>query len=75
VSSLTVILLSVLLVLVLVGVTAAAVDLSKIGSRALDLRRIRRASRRGWDWPAFERELASYTARGRGPWRAAHRRR
>lgn len=58
-SSLTILLLGVLLALVVVGVTAAALDLSKVGSRALELRRIRRASRRGWDWPAFERELAS----------------
>ncbi len=69
------IVLGALLVLVMAGVTAAAVDLSKVGSRALDLRRVRRASRRGWDWPAFERELASYAELGRGSWRSAHRRR
>jgi hypothetical protein len=74
VSSLTVILLCVLLVLLAAGVAAAAMDLSRVGSKALDLRRARRASKRGWDWPAFERELASYTARTRGRWRAAHRR-
>jgi hypothetical protein len=75
VNTITIILLGALLLLVVAGVAAAAVDLSKIGSNALDLRRARRASKRGWDWPGFERELARYAARTRGHPRAAHRRR
>ncbi len=53
------------MVLLIAGVTAAAVDLSKIGAQAIDRRRALRECMRGWDWQAFEREFASYAARGR----------
>ncbi len=69
----TIILLGVLILLLVAGVAAAARDLSKIGSRALDRRRALRACARGWDWQAFEREFASYAARRPRP--AARRRR
>jgi hypothetical protein len=75
VNAVTIILVGGLLALLVTGVLAAGLDLSKIGWHALDLRRARRACRRGWDWPAFERELASYAARRRGYRHAPHRRR
>jgi hypothetical protein len=62
----TILLLVVLLLVLAAGVTAAVVDLSKIGSRAFDRRRALRACRRGWDWAAFERELASYASQRGG---------
>ncbi len=71
----TIALLGLLLLILVVGVFAAALDLSRIGSRAFDRRRAQRACRQGWDWAAFERELASYATRKRGQPPAAHRRR
>ena len=71
----TIIFLSVLVILLVAGMVGAAVDLSKIGAKALDLRRARRACSRGWDWPAFEREFASYATGRRTQRSAAHRRR
>ncbi|HXB16327.1 MAG TPA: hypothetical protein VNV44_11365 [Solirubrobacteraceae bacterium] len=50
-------------VLVLAALVAAAIDLRKITSKSLDRARARRACRHGWDWPSFERELASYVRR------------
>jgi hypothetical protein len=64
--------LSLLGALSLAAVTATLIDVSKIAAKAVDLRRARRASRRGWDWPAFEQDLARFM-RDRSP--AAHRRR
>ena len=64
-SFVTAILLCALCLVVVTGLVAAALDLSKIASRSLDRTRARRACRRGWDWPAFEREVARYTG-GRG---------
>jgi len=61
----TIVLLTLLVVVVMAGIVAAAIDLSKIFSHALDRHRARRAARRGWDWPAFEREVARYMG-GRG---------
>jgi len=75
VSVVTILFLVVLLLVLVAGVTAAVVDLSKIGSQAVARRRALRASRRGWDWAAFERELASYAARRGGHPPAGHRRR
>jgi hypothetical protein len=63
VSVVTVILVNALFALVLAGIIAAAIDLSKHASHALDRRRVRRACRRGWDWPAFERDVARYMRR------------
>jgi hypothetical protein len=45
---------------VVAAVTFAAFDLAKIGARRVDRLKARRACRRGWDWAAFERELAGY---------------
>ena len=59
-SLVTIIFLNVLLALVVTGLIAAAVDLCRNVSRSLDKRRAERACRRGWDWPAFEREVARY---------------
>jgi len=42
----------------------AASDLLHIAARKLDQLRVRRVARRGWDWVAFEREIAGYV-RGR----------
>ena len=52
------------LLVVLAATVCAVLDLAKIGARALDALKWRRACRRGWDWAAFERELARW-ARGR----------
>ena len=71
----TILLLVLLLLVLAAGVTAAVVDLSKIGSRAFERRRALRACRRGWDWVAFERELASYASHRGGPPAARQRRR
>lgn len=60
------------MVLLVAGVTAAAMDLSKIGAQAIDRRRALRECTRGWDWQAFEREFASYASRGR-PYRRRRR--
>ena len=60
-----------MVLLLVAGVTAAVVDLSKIGARAIDRRRALRACKRGWDWAAFERELASYASTRRAPRRAS----
>ena len=59
-SAVTILLVTFLCIVVATGIAAAVIDLSKISSRALDKRRARRACRRGWDWPAFEREVARY---------------
>ncbi len=74
-NTVAIILLGALVLLVVTGAAAAALDLSKIGSQALGRRRALRACRRGWDWQAFERELAAYAAHRRGHRPAAHRRR
>jgi hypothetical protein len=71
----TIALLGLLLLLLVAGVFVAALDLSRIGSKAFDRRRALRACRRGWDWAGFERELATYTMRRRGQPPAAQRRR
>jgi hypothetical protein len=64
----TIIIVNAVCVLVLAALVAAAIDLRKVTSKSLDLRRARRASRRGWDWPSFEREVASYVrSRGHRP--------
>jgi hypothetical protein len=62
----TILLVNGLCVLVVTGIVAAAIDLSKIASGALSRRRARRACKRGWDWPAFEQEVARYMRANRG---------
>jgi hypothetical protein len=56
----TIILLFVLASLLVAGLVAAILDLVRAARSLLERRRVRGISRRGWDWPAFERDLASY---------------
>jgi hypothetical protein len=60
VSPVTIILVAVLFAMVAAGLIVAALDLTKLSVRALDRRRALRICRRGWDWQAFEREVATY---------------
>jgi biopolymer transport protein ExbB/TolQ len=50
-----------LFLLAAAGLVTALFDLSKMSAQALARRRFRRVSRHGWDWPAFEQEVARYT--------------
>ncbi len=51
---------SVVLAVVAAAVVFAVFDIAKTCFRAVDRLKVRRACRRGWDWPAFEREFAGY---------------
>ena len=59
-SPVTIVFVAALFLLIAVGLAAALLDLGKLSAKALDRRRVRRVCRRGWDWPAFEQEVARY---------------
>jgi hypothetical protein len=59
-SAVTVVCSGLVLAVVVAAAVFAALDLAKVGADALDRLKVRRACRRGWDWVAFERELAGY---------------
>ena len=70
----TILFVNALCILVVAGVVAAAIDLWKLGAKALARRRAERASL-DWDWPAFEQEIARYARARPGPRQAPQRRR
>jgi hypothetical protein len=66
VSLISIILLNALFALLLTGLIAAVIDLTRSASKALDKRKAERACQRGWDWPAFEQEVSRYLRNHRG---------